>query len=442
MSKTIKFAQIALSTIALAALTACGGGGGSDKKAMEQEANPPAPNTYGVAAVGHAIVGATVGVKCADGYNASAITSATGNWEAEIANSSLPCVVRVSGGTANGVPLATPLHSVIQAAGNVNITPLTELVLASIIGQDPAQWFVSASNSQVAGAVTAANVNNALGTVTQVLASLPGNVTIPNGFNPLTTAFTADQVSAGDVLLENYATGLVAAGITREEATQTVASGQTQLTEEKTDLVVFTPNVAHTDWSQIVGGFTKASTGKLTLGVADPARGNKVIDVTGVDSDGNIVQVNSTEINGILSLLGNKVGQVCVEGNSDNDYDDGRRSQYTYVSKDMVEVTDLSEIAGVSFRMYDGCGYRNNHMEYMQSSDAYRMTYVDTNPLSPAYGIVQTNDVPGSYQVEDGSTYNTRKKVYKTEVAGVTRYVFIYSLPQATVMGVSTDNPQ
>lgn len=436
MSKIIKSTQVFLSAIALAALTACGGGGGSDKKAMEQEANPPAPNTYGVAAVGHAIVGARVGVKCSNGFTTNATTSTTGTWEAEIPAVAYPCAIRVSGGTANGVALTTPLHSVVQAAGNVNITPLTELVLASIIGQDPDAWFVSASNGQVAGAITNANITTALNTVTQVLASLPGNVTIPNGFNPLTSAFTADQVSAGDVLLENYATGLAATGMTREAATQSVASGQTTLTQEVQTLTAFTPNVAHTTMVPTTAGFTKANDGTLTLAVADAVRGNKSAVVTGTDSDGNITGLSGNVFNGVVSFLGNKVGQICVEGNDDYDFDDGRRSQYAYVSSDMVEVTDLSEVNDVVFTQYDGCANRGITFKYL-GNDEYELSFLNNNPLSPAYGQTTTQVINGVYEVEDGSTYTTQKKVYKTTVGGEVRYVFIYSLPQSTVVGVS-----
>lgn len=421
---------VALSALGL--IGGCGGGGGDSSPTASE-----ATGVSGTVAVGHPVVGATVTVKCASGFTASVVTGSSGTWSTTIPSTGYPCAVQVTGGTVNGVALSSPLHSMMQSSGNVNVTPLTDLIVANVVGQDPTTWFNGVTNTQLNTAVTSANITSAVGVVNTVLASLPGQPSLPNAFNPITTPFNANQVDAGDIVLEDYATGLASAGLTREAATQTVASGSTQLTQEVQTLVAFTPNAAHTNWVQISAGMTKASDGTQTLAVADTVRGNKSAVVTSTDSDGNIAQLAAGPFNAVISFLGNKVGQICVEGNEDYDYDNGQRSQYAYVSKDMVEVTDLSEITGVQFKLYDGCAYRNNHMEYIQSSSIYRLTYVDPYPESPVYGIPQVQDVTGSYQVEDGSTYNTQKKVYKTEFNGNTRYVFIYSLPQAVVIGLS-----
>lgn len=108
-------------------LSACGGGGGS-----ASNTTPAATTTTlsGVAAVGAPIVGGTVTAKCAAGTATTATTAADGSFSVTLTGATQPCMLELSGGTINGNNHTNKLHSATLADGRVNITTLTELVLA------------------------------------------------------------------------------------------------------------------------------------------------------------------------------------------------------------------------------------------------------------------------------------------------------------------------
>ena len=132
-SKNNIFRVFAVAALAFT-LSACGGGGGGDSASPGSPSNPiPASATVsGVAAIGAPIVGGSVSLKCASGATASAVTGADGTWQASIKNGDAPCVIRVSGGQADGKPLDAPLHSMIVQPGQANITPLTDLMVGIV----------------------------------------------------------------------------------------------------------------------------------------------------------------------------------------------------------------------------------------------------------------------------------------------------------------------
>ena len=89
--------------------------------------SPPVETLSGVAAIGAPLVGAIVEIRC-DGFVDSTQTDDDGAWTAEIPEGVAPCLLRASGGT----PEIT-LYSYAAAAGTVNITPLTTLVVARAV---------------------------------------------------------------------------------------------------------------------------------------------------------------------------------------------------------------------------------------------------------------------------------------------------------------------
>jgi hypothetical protein len=134
---------------ALAVLAAaCGGGGGSSS-------DGPALTTLtlsGTAATGAAIAGAAVDVKCATG-SATGTTQANGSYAITVASAAWPCVVRVT--VAGG----SPLHSVAVgsgAAATANITPMTQLFLASLFSTEPADAYARFNEAFVAAVMSAA----------------------------------------------------------------------------------------------------------------------------------------------------------------------------------------------------------------------------------------------------------------------------------------------
>lgn len=113
-------------TFALAlTLVACGGGGASS------------PSLQGLAATGAALPNAPVVAKCASGPQVSGVTQADGSFSLSLdGGQTLPCLLRVTQASPEVV-----LHSLATTAGRVNITPLTELIVARAAGQTPTSLF-------------------------------------------------------------------------------------------------------------------------------------------------------------------------------------------------------------------------------------------------------------------------------------------------------------
>lgn len=193
MSKTLSVLGY---TVALAATLSACGGGGADTPAPAPTPTPPAPATSvtltGIAARGAALPGAAVSIKCAGG-SGSATTSASGAYTATLTSASLPCAFMVTG--TDG----TVLHSLRAGTENtgsfnVNITPLTELVVASAAGATPSAFF---SGYAAASAPSAATVTQAIATVRSATAG----VIDLSGVNPISdTLVAAVAGTAGNAL--------------------------------------------------------------------------------------------------------------------------------------------------------------------------------------------------------------------------------------------------
>lgn len=92
----------------------------------------------GTAAQGTPIKSTLVNARCADGKNfiGNVITDAQGKFAGQVLKSSLPCALSVA------APSYT-YYSLVTAAGNVNITPLTSLILAYGTAQTGDAWYAS-----------------------------------------------------------------------------------------------------------------------------------------------------------------------------------------------------------------------------------------------------------------------------------------------------------
>ncbi|WP_319380233.1 hypothetical protein [Thiomicrorhabdus sp.] len=119
-----------------AVLTAC--------NSSNETSNNATAALNGTAAVGAPIQMAEVTAKCADGteFSDTVTTDNNGKWSATVNKNTLPCALQVTGGT----PVVT-LHSYANASGTVNITPLTDLILAQKTGQTPSDWFSGFANA-------------------------------------------------------------------------------------------------------------------------------------------------------------------------------------------------------------------------------------------------------------------------------------------------------
>lgn len=393
--------KLAAGTFLVLALAACGGG--------SSNSTAPADTTTGVAAVGAPIVGGTVALKCASGATASTTTGADGSWGVALNNSDYPCSVRVSGGTANGANLTSSLHSVARTAGTTNITPLSDLITGILAGQNPATWYVNATSGDLSGAITANGLSTAVDKLKVALSTLPGKPVLPNDFDPLTSRFSAVKGDAGDDLLESYGTALAAAGLTQTEAAVRTAADQALTQAAYATMAYTTPHL-----TAFRGGASRNLDGTVVLSMPDPNRGSLIATVQTLDADGNVTALaNGGPFSGFVSLFGNRVGQLCA----------GAYSQYVYVSDELTEVTDITELYGKTFDDYEDC--RVTGTGEFRSDGSFVYTEAGRAPDDPDANIISAFTPQGLEGEEPGGTAVLRAKAYKFVANGATRYVYL-----------------
>lgn len=198
MKVTMQFKKFSITTVCALALAACGGGGGGGGSAADA---PIVKTITGSAAVGHPISGAFVKVSCASGAAlTSSPTTAQGAWQVTLTDQEYPCAVQLTGGTVNGVPNVTDYHSLALAGGTVNVTPLTDMLVANLTGNaTPSAWFAALTTPTAAlDTFDQSKVDAAL---TKLRAAFP-LLTPLASLNPITASFTPVAGNATDDMLE------------------------------------------------------------------------------------------------------------------------------------------------------------------------------------------------------------------------------------------------
>lgn len=231
---------LAMATAGL--LVACGGSSSDSPAPVDNGGGGTTGITLtGVVAKGAALVGASVTAKCASGTITAATTGADGGYTITIADGALPCVLEATG---SGADAALVLHSVAAGSGSgtatSNITPLTELLVAQLTGQDPAAYMANVSTGAIATDVTTGSVGSAqtavLGTLTAAGVDTSAITNLVSG--TLVAANGSTTGNGYDLVLDNLAAALTTAGSTLDELTETVAAtaaaGQGGTTTETT----------------------------------------------------------------------------------------------------------------------------------------------------------------------------------------------------------------
>jgi hypothetical protein len=193
-----------LSAAALAALlSACGGGGSSSATAT----------VTGTAATGAAIAAGTVTLKCVSGSASSLPTGADGNFSVDISGVTLPCVGRVDYKDSSGT--AQKLHTFISAAGNANITPVTELLVAKLTSGTAADAF-DKFDATKAKTFTATQIKAAADAVKAYIKNTLGVDTTNLPDDPVGTKLAAKTSSSSgdkfDTVLDDLAAKLKSSG--------------------------------------------------------------------------------------------------------------------------------------------------------------------------------------------------------------------------------------
>ena len=211
----MKTKHLFLTGLAAAVLTACGGGGGDSTTTA-----PAATKITGTAAVGAALGGATVQAKCATG-SGTATTAADGSFTLSIGGATRPCVLSVK------TPDGTTLHSVVEAGTGTtavaNITPLTELVTASL-AQGSTTAFFDQFDATAQAKLTSDNLTSATEAVRLVLTGVVDLTSVDPLKDPLVAANGANAGNAQDKLLDQLGDRLEASQTTLGELSSAVAA--------------------------------------------------------------------------------------------------------------------------------------------------------------------------------------------------------------------------
>jgi len=179
----IRIKPAGLAVAVASVLSACGGSSGSSSLAIT-----------GTAATGLAIPGATINGKCKVG-SGTATTLADGSYSLTITNGQLPCVLQVT--ASDG----TKLHTVVTGTGssaNANITPLTEMVSARVLGSEPKTYFASFDAATAAQKITSTSVKAAQTDIGLVLTGIVDTTTLGDFISKPLKAATTNSPTTGD----------------------------------------------------------------------------------------------------------------------------------------------------------------------------------------------------------------------------------------------------
>ncbi|MGH8791020.1 MAG: hypothetical protein ACREYA_39000, partial [Cupriavidus necator] len=151
----------------------------------------------------------------------TATTAADGSFTISIEGATRPCVLSVK------APDGTTLHSVVEAGtgttATANITPLTELVTASL-AQGNTDAFFEQFDASAQARLTSDNVTSAIGAVRLVLTGVVDLSSIDPVKDPLVAANGANAGNAQDQLLDQLGDRLEASKTTLAELSSAVAA--------------------------------------------------------------------------------------------------------------------------------------------------------------------------------------------------------------------------
>ena len=149
----------------------------------------------GTAAAGLALAGATVGAKCRAGNGAST-SNADGTYILIVAGGQPPCMLEVTK-PADG----SRLHVVVTGSGDsviANISPLTEMVTARVLRNDPAAYYAAFDGAAAPAIITAASVAAAQADVRTALADVVDTGFLDDFIGVPIRAATPDNIAGGD----------------------------------------------------------------------------------------------------------------------------------------------------------------------------------------------------------------------------------------------------
>ncbi|MDO8252265.1 MAG: hypothetical protein Q7T78_21470 [Rhodoferax sp.] len=175
-------------------LVACGGGGGSSVTVTASVATGNF-TVSGTAATGKALAGAIINAKCVVGTG-SATTNADGTYSLVVLGGKLPCLLQITD-PADG----SKLHTVATGNGismTANMTPLTEMLVARLLRNDPFRFFSDFDAVVAASTITSTAVLAAQTDVGTILIGTVDTSSLGDFIATALKAATSDNLSGGD----------------------------------------------------------------------------------------------------------------------------------------------------------------------------------------------------------------------------------------------------
>lgn len=217
----MKMRTLTLALFSAGLLAACGGGGSSDdKKSTVVTGNVTLTGV--VASYEAPLPSASVTIKCAAG-NGTATADSNGSYNVTLQNAALPCVLKAEGSTL-------VMHSVAPSDGNttntavtVNISPLTELLVAQLTGADPESFMETVTTTQLTGLVTTTQVRTAQTSVLETMVTAGVTTTGLTDLISGALSFSGTGTSYA-VTLTDLGSSLSSSGSTLESLSDSVAA--------------------------------------------------------------------------------------------------------------------------------------------------------------------------------------------------------------------------
>lgn len=251
--------KLVSTSLIIIVLSACGGGGGNSADvAVTGPVNATNLTITGTAATGLAIAGATVTGKCKVGVG-TGTTLANGTFTLVVTEGQLPCVLQITNPVDN-----SKLHTLVSGTGNnavANITPLTEMTTARVLGSEPNVFFAAFDVAVATQKITTAGVATAQTAVNFVLTGTINTTGIGDFITTPLVAATQGSPASGDnhdKLLDALKLKFTAAQV--GTVTTALASGQTTDAIKQTVISLTaaptTPPVANAGTAQSVSTAT------------------------------------------------------------------------------------------------------------------------------------------------------------------------------------------
>lgn len=180
---------LALASAFVLTVSGCGGGGGGGGDSVtplpQTPGAPMAATISGTAAAGLPLVG-NVTVKDANGVSRSTPIGTNGSYSVDVTGLTAPFVFRAEGTVGGQTYVIHSAASAADANGTINITPLTDLIVANIAGQLAENYFNSGDFSSLTTSELKAEADSLKAKLLPVLLAMG----VESSIDLLRTAFT------------------------------------------------------------------------------------------------------------------------------------------------------------------------------------------------------------------------------------------------------------